>query len=96
MNTGMNILLLVLGVIEIVFGIFMERFTRVKYENEKVKDLEGLIKWEKYTSILIGILILIFSILGFIGGYDKYGNVFITIILALLIVTYGGKKKYKK
>ncbi|MEA4827505.1 hypothetical protein [Clostridium sp. JNZ J1-5] len=96
MGSGMNILLLILGVIEIVFGIFMERFTRAKYENEKIKNLEGLIKWEKYTSILIGILILIFSILGFIGGYEKYGNIFITVILVLLIVTYGGKKRYKK
>ncbi|QGU95478.1 hypothetical protein GOM49_10600 [Clostridium bovifaecis] len=94
MNSGMNVLLLVLGIIEIVFGIFMEKFTRAKYANEKVKDIEGLVKWERITTMLIGIFMLIFSVMGFMGYYERYSNIIMIIIVVLMVVTYTGRKRY--
>lgn len=94
MNSGMNILLLALGIIEIVFGFFMEKFTRAKYANERVKDIEGLVKWERITTMLIGIFLLIFSVMGFVGYYEKYSNIIMMILIVLMVVTYTGRKKF--
>lgn len=94
MESGMNYVLIALGIIEIIIGFNMEKFTRAKYSSQKIKDLEGLIKWEKYTSIIIGIVILIVAFLGISGMYEKFSNIAISSVLILLVVTYFGKRRF--
>ncbi|KOA21207.1 hypothetical protein CLHOM_03370 [Clostridium homopropionicum DSM 5847] len=94
MDVAMNYALVALGIIEIVLGINMDKFTRNKYSSQKVKDIEGLIKWEKFTSIILGICILIMAFVGLMGSYEQYSNIFIMIILALLIITFFGKRRF--
>lgn len=94
MDVAMNYALVALGIIEIVLGINMDKFARNKYSSQKVKDIEGLIKWEKFTSIILGLCILIMAFVGLMGSYEQYSNIFIMIILALLIITFFGKRRF--
>jgi len=94
MDVAMNYALVALGIIEIVLGLNMDKFTRNKYSSQKVKDIEGLIKWEKLTSIILGICILAMAFVGLIGSYEQYSNIFIIIILAVLIITFFGKRRF--
>lgn len=94
MDVAMNYALVALGIIEIVLGINMDKFARNKYSSQKVRDIEGLIKWEKSTSIILGICILIMAFVGLMGSYEQYSNIFIMIILALLIITFFGKRRF--
>lgn len=94
MSTAFSILILILGVVEIVFAINMEKFTRSKYKGEQVKDLKGLIQWEKVTTFILGVALIIFAIVSLMGFYDRFSNYFLIIILIIMATTFFGKKRY--
>ncbi len=94
MNSTFKILLVVLGVTEVIIGFKMDIFTRKKYESIKVRNMNGLIKWEKTTTVLMGIVILIFASLSFFEVYNKYNTIFIIAIVMLMFVTHVGRKKF--
>lgn len=94
MSSAFKILLIILGIAEVIIGFKMDIFTRKKYESTKVRDMKGLIKWEKITTVLMGIAILIFAFLSFYGVYDKYNTIAIIAIIILMAVTYVGRKKF--
>lgn len=94
MSSTFKILLIILGIVEVIIGLKMDMFTRKKYDSIKVRDINGLIKWERITSILMGIAILIFASLSFFGAYDKYNTIFIIGIVILMSATHVGRKKF--
>jgi hypothetical protein len=94
MSTAFNALILVLGIIEIIFAFNMEKFTRSKYKGVNVRDLQGLIKWEKTTTLVLGILLIILAAISFVGEYEKYSTYFIGIMLVVMVVTFLGRKRY--
>lgn len=94
MSSAFKILLVVLGVTEVIIGFKMDIFTRKKYESIKVRNMNGLIKWEKTTTVLMGIAILLFASLSFLGVYNKYNTIFIIAIVMLMFVTHVGRKKF--
>ena len=80
MSTAFSVLILILGVVEIVFALNMEKFTRSKYSGEQVRDLNGLIQWEKITTFVLGVALIIFAAISLMGFYDKfnaYGSIFV-------------------
>lgn len=94
MGNAFKWILIVLGVIEIVLAFKMDVITKRKYENVKVRDIEGLIKWEKVSNIFMGIAIIFFAVLDIMGGYEKYSTPIITVIFVLMIFSYLGRKKF--
>lgn len=96
MSSGLSYLFLALGVLEIVLGLSMEKLTRSKYANVKVKDINGLIKWDKISTILTGVFIIILSLLGFKSSNQNLLNVFMIIVVAVMIISRFGRRKYIK
>lgn len=94
MGNAFKWILIVLGVIEIVLAFKMDVITKRKYENVKVRDIEGLIKWEKVSNIFMGIAIIFFAVLDIMDGYEKYSTPIITVIFVLMIFSYLGRKKF--
>lgn len=96
MGSGLSSLLLALGVLEIVLGLSMEKLTRSKYANVKLKDINGLIKWDKITTILTGAFIIILSLIGLKSSNETLLNVFLIIVAAIIIISRFGRRKYIK
>ncbi len=94
MSSAFKILLVILGVTEVIIGFKMDIFTTKKYQSIKVRNMKGLMKWEKVTTILMGIAILLFASLSFFGVYNKYNTIFIIAIVMLMFVTHVGRKKF--
>ncbi|MCY6371793.1 hypothetical protein [Clostridium ganghwense] len=94
MSTAFKILLIVLGIVEIILALNMEKFTKKKYASIKVRNIKGLIQWEKITTILMGIAILFFACLSFWGVYAKYNTILTIAIALLMIITYVGRKRF--
>lgn len=94
MSSAFKILLVILGVTEVIIGSKMDIFTTKKYESIKVRNMKGLIKWEKITTVLMGIAILLFASLSFLEVYNKYNTIFIIAIVMLMFVTHIGRKKF--
>ncbi|WMJ81398.1 hypothetical protein RBU49_03830 [Clostridium sp. MB40-C1] len=94
MSTAFRGVLIVLGILQIILGFKMEVLTKKKYQGVKVRNMEALIKWEKVTTILMGIAILLFATLDFSGTYQKYSTAFISGIVVLMVVTHFGRKKF--
>lgn len=94
MSSAFKILLIILGIVEVIIGLKMDVFTRRKYEATKVRDMNGLIKWEKITTILMGVAILLFASLSFSLAYDRYNSIFMIAIVMLMSVTHIGRKKF--
>lgn len=95
MESTFKWILVILAIIQIALASQMGKIIRNKYEKMEIKNLEGLIKWEKITSALMGVLILLFATINFSINYKKYSTVFMGAILVLMIVTHIGRKRLK-
>lgn len=95
MSTAFSVLILILGVIEIVFAFNMEKFTRSKYSGEQVRNLNGLIQWEKTTTLVLGVALIVFATISLMGFYDEFSNYFLVIILIIMATTFFGRKRYR-
>lgn len=88
-------ILVILGIIQIILASQMGKMIKNKYGKMKIKNLDGLIKWEKITSALMGVLILLFATINFSTTYKRYSTVFMGAILVLMIITHFGRKRLK-
>lgn len=94
MSTSFSVLILILGIVEIIFAFNMEKFTRSKYSRERIRDIEGLIKWERTTTLILGVLLIIIAGISFVGQYETYANYLIGVVLVVMAVTFFGKKRF--
>ncbi|MCY6484227.1 hypothetical protein OW763_07640 [Clostridium aestuarii] len=96
MGKAFQILLIVLGGIQILLSTQMEKVVRNKYRSGEVKDVEGLVKWERIYSIVMGVFIALFGASGLVEGYEKYSSILIYIVIAAMVIGSIGKRRYIK
>lgn len=94
MGQTFNIILLVLGCFEILIAFKMDKITMNKYKGKNIKDMNGLIKWEKIVAISTGIVIIIFAVMGLLSLESYIQNYFIIIIIILMVVGAVHRRKF--
>ncbi len=95
MDKGFVFVLLAVGVLEIVLGFMNEKLLRNNYKDKNIKNLEGLIKWEKYSNFLLGIIMIIFAIIVYLDPINPITNYYATFLLVVFGISYFGRKRFK-
>lgn len=95
MSLGTNILFIILGAAEVAVAFMAEKNIRSRYTNANIKDLEGLIKWQKNTTIATGVCIAALGMLSILG-LERYADSLMIIIIAVIILSRVGRIKFIK
>ncbi|WP_461205834.1 hypothetical protein [Clostridium sp. DL1XJH146] len=94
MNNGFIFVLFVVGVLELVLAFVNEKILRKNYKDKKIKNLEGLIKWEKYSNLLIGVLIIIYGVIYLVDYTNPVINYYAPALAVIFGMSYFGRKRY--